>query len=56
MWLLDEWRLATTASRSFTCGPAHQLLRIKLSHELTIPTKVCSTMYPVPAYMQQSCT
>ena len=27
-------------SKSFTCGPDHQLLRIKLSRELTIPTKV----------------
>ena len=27
-------------SKSFTCGPDHQLLQIKLSRELTIPTKV----------------
>ena len=36
-------------SKSFTYGPDHQLLRIKLSREMTIPTKVRSTMYPVPA-------
>jgi hypothetical protein len=30
--------------------PDHQLLRSKLSRELTIPTKVRSTMYPVPAH------
>ena len=37
------WYVATgepPRSKSFTCGPDHQLLRIKLSRELTIPTKV----------------
>ena len=37
-------------SKAFTCGPDHQLLRIKLSRDLTIRTKVRSTMYPVPAH------
>ena len=45
--ICGNWR--ATASKSFTCGPDHQLLRIKLSRELTIPTKVRSTTYPVPA-------
>ena len=37
------WSMATgepRRSKSFTYGPDHQLLRIKLSRELTIPTKV----------------
>ena len=45
--ICGNWR--ATASKSFTCGPYHQLLRIKLSRELTIPTKVRCITYPVPA-------
>ena len=37
-------------SKSFTCGPDHQLLWIKLSRRLTIPIKVRSSMYPVPSH------